>query len=56
MEKLVAVNLGWPCWVGVVAEDLDVQDRFYRDVRGLAQLAAGAAWGQGCAGDGCRGW
>jgi len=27
------------CWVGVVAEDLDAQQRFYHDVLGLAELA-----------------
>jgi catechol 2,3-dioxygenase-like lactoylglutathione lyase family enzyme len=32
--------------VGVVAEDLDVQRRFYRDVLGLAELAAGPGWVQ----------
>ena len=42
----MAVTLGWPCWVGVVAEDLDTQRRFYRDVLGLAELAAGAGWVQ----------
>jgi hypothetical protein len=34
MEGIVAVNMGWPCWAGVVAEDLDAQRRFYRDVLG----------------------
>lgn len=42
----MAVTLGWPCWVGVVAEDLDAQRRFYRDTLGLAELAAGADWVQ----------
>jgi catechol 2,3-dioxygenase-like lactoylglutathione lyase family enzyme len=42
----VAVTLGWPCWVGVVADDLDAQRRFYRDVLGLAELAAGPGWVQ----------
>jgi extradiol dioxygenase family protein len=42
----LAVNMGWPCWVGVVADDLDVQRRFYRDVLGLAELAAGPGWVQ----------
>ena len=42
----MAVNMGWPCWVGVVAEDLDAQRRFYRDVLGLAELAAGPGWVQ----------
>lgn len=42
----MAVNMGWPCWVGVVAEDLDAQRRFYPDVLGLAELAAGPGWVQ----------
>jgi catechol-2,3-dioxygenase len=42
----VAVNLGWPCWVGVVADGLDAQRRFYRDVLGLAEVAAGPGWVQ----------
>ena len=42
----MAVTLGWPCWVGVVADDLDAQRRFYRDVLGLAELAAGPGWVQ----------
>ena len=41
-----AMNLGWPCWVGVVADDLDAQRRFYRDVLGLAEAAAGPGWVQ----------
>lgn len=47
----MAVKLGWPCWVGVVAKDLDAQRRFYRDVLGLAELAAGADWVQFDLGD-----
>ena len=39
-------NLGWPCWVGVVAEDLDTQRRFYRDVLGRPEMAAGPGWVQ----------
>ena len=42
----MAVNMGWPCWVGVVAEDLDTQRRFYRNVLGLPELAAGPDWVQ----------
>jgi predicted enzyme related to lactoylglutathione lyase len=38
--------MGWPCWVGVVAEDLDAQRRFYHDVLGLTELAAGPGWVQ----------
>jgi catechol 2,3-dioxygenase-like lactoylglutathione lyase family enzyme len=32
--------------VGVVAEDLDAQRRFYHDVLGLSELAAGPGWVQ----------
>jgi predicted enzyme related to lactoylglutathione lyase len=42
----VALNLGWPCWVGVVADDLDVQRRFYGEVLELPELAAGPDWVQ----------
>jgi catechol 2,3-dioxygenase-like lactoylglutathione lyase family enzyme len=40
----VAVNLGWPCWAGAVAEDIDAQRRLHRDVLGLAEVAAGPGW------------
>jgi catechol 2,3-dioxygenase-like lactoylglutathione lyase family enzyme len=40
----MAVTLGWPCWIGVVADDLDRQRRFYRDVLGFTEVAAGADW------------
>lgn len=36
--------LGWPCWIGVVADDLDRQRRFYRDVLGFTEVAHGADW------------
>jgi catechol 2,3-dioxygenase-like lactoylglutathione lyase family enzyme len=39
-------DLGWPNWVGVVAEDLEAQRTFYRDVLGLRELAAGRDWVQ----------
>jgi predicted enzyme related to lactoylglutathione lyase len=42
----LALDMGWPCWVGVVAEDLDAQRRFYHDVLGLTELAAGPGWVQ----------
>jgi predicted enzyme related to lactoylglutathione lyase len=42
----MALNMGWPCWVGVVAEDLDAQRRFYQDVLELPELAAGPDWVQ----------
>lgn len=38
--------MAWPSWVGVVAENLDVQRRFYRDVLGFPEVAAGPGWVQ----------
>jgi catechol 2,3-dioxygenase-like lactoylglutathione lyase family enzyme len=37
----MTVTLGWPSWIGVVADDLDRQRRFYRDVLGFSEIAAG---------------
>lgn len=34
-------RLGWPAWIGVVAEDLPAQAAFYRDVLGFRQVGAG---------------
>jgi catechol 2,3-dioxygenase-like lactoylglutathione lyase family enzyme len=34
------VRLGWPAWIGVVADDLEVQRRFYRDVLGFPEIEA----------------
>ena len=45
-REFLALEVGWPSWVGVVAEDLDAQRRFYRDVLGLTELAAGLGWVQ----------
>jgi predicted enzyme related to lactoylglutathione lyase len=39
-------DLRWPNWIGVVAEDFEVQRRFYRDVLGLPELDAGEDWVQ----------
>ena len=36
--------LGWPTWIGVVAEDLEVQRRFYRDVLGFEETGSGDGW------------
>jgi len=36
--------LGWPTWIGVVADDLERQAAFYRDVLGFRQVAAGPDW------------
>jgi catechol 2,3-dioxygenase-like lactoylglutathione lyase family enzyme len=40
------MRLGWPSWIGVVADDLDRQRRFYRDVLGFTELAADSDWVQ----------
>lgn len=37
-------SIGWPNWIGVVAEDLAGQRKFYRGVMGLAELGAGNGW------------
>ena len=35
-------RLEWPRWVGVVAEDLEAQRAFYRDVLGFREVGSGA--------------
>jgi predicted enzyme related to lactoylglutathione lyase len=40
------VQARWPTWIGVVAEDMERQARFYRDVLGLAETDAGDDWVQ----------
>ena len=35
-------SIGWPIWIGVVADDLDSQAAFYRDILGWRQTGAGA--------------
>jgi predicted enzyme related to lactoylglutathione lyase len=37
-------KIGWPIWIGVVAEDLDAQAAFYRDVLGFRQTGSGPDW------------
>ena len=39
-----ARRLGWPIWIGVVAEDLDAQASFYRDVLGFREAERGEEW------------
>ncbi len=41
MSKL---ELGWPTWIGVVANNLEEQRRFYRDVLGLKEVGAADSW------------
>ena len=40
------IQLQWPTWIGVVAESLETQRRFYRDTLGLREMEAGAGWVQ----------
>ena len=37
-------KLRWPVWIGVVAEDMEAQSRFYRDVLGLKEVQRGEDW------------
>jgi catechol 2,3-dioxygenase-like lactoylglutathione lyase family enzyme len=38
------MELGWPTWIGVVADDLDRQRRFYRDALGFRELGGSDDW------------
>lgn len=37
-------SLRWPTWIGVVADDLEAQAAFCREVLGFRQVAAGDDW------------
>lgn len=37
-------TLGWPVWIGIVCEDLEVQRHFYGDVLGLKELQSGPSY------------
>jgi catechol 2,3-dioxygenase-like lactoylglutathione lyase family enzyme len=41
---VAGMGLQWPNWIGVVADDLAAQRRFYRDVLGLPEFGAGDGW------------
>lgn len=41
----------WPSWIGVVADDLHRQRRFYGDVLGFTETARGPGWVQFDLGD-----
>jgi catechol 2,3-dioxygenase-like lactoylglutathione lyase family enzyme len=43
----------WPTWIGVVAENLERQRAFYRDVLGFVEIAHGPGWVQFGFGDTC---
>ena len=51
-KALVATQLGWPRWIGVVSENLSEQRRFYREVLGLTEAGAGPEWVQFDLGEG----
>ncbi len=38
------LNLKWPCWIGIVSEDMEAQRRFYRDTLGFHEVDSGADW------------
>ena len=40
------IRLGWPVWIGIVADDLEAQRRFYRDVLGFKEVETGEGWVQ----------
>lgn len=39
-------RLEWPTWIGVVAKNLEVQRRFYREILGFQETEAGDGWVQ----------
>jgi catechol-2,3-dioxygenase len=48
----MSIEFRWPRWLGVVAEDLQAQRRFYRDVMGLREIEAEDDYVQFDMGDG----
>jgi predicted enzyme related to lactoylglutathione lyase len=40
LEAPMRSKIGWPAWIGVVAEDLAAQAAFYRDVLGFHEVEA----------------
>jgi catechol 2,3-dioxygenase-like lactoylglutathione lyase family enzyme len=46
VEGSVTVELRWPTWIGVVAEDLEQQRRFYRDTLGFKETGSSEGWVQ----------
>ena len=45
-EGVVNVELKWPTWIGVVAEDLEEQRRFYRETLGFRETENSGSWVQ----------
>jgi len=46
MEPGMELHLGWPAWIGIVAEDLGEQRGFYRDVLGFVEVDRADDWVQ----------
>ena len=42
----MSAQLRWPTWIGVVAEDLEEQRRFYRDTLGFREAESSDDWVQ----------
>jgi catechol 2,3-dioxygenase-like lactoylglutathione lyase family enzyme len=42
--KEAALELRWPTWIGVVADDLERQRQFYRETLGLREAEHSAGW------------
>ena len=40
------MRIGWPAWIGIVAEDLQSEVSFYRRVLGFTQVDAAEDWVQ----------
>jgi extradiol dioxygenase family protein len=39
-------KLAWPIWIGVVVDDFEAEQRFYRDTLGLVETRASEGWAQ----------
>ena len=39
-------KLAWPLWIGVVVDDFEAEQRFYRDTLGLVETRASEGWAQ----------
>jgi catechol 2,3-dioxygenase-like lactoylglutathione lyase family enzyme len=38
------MELAWPTWIGIVADDLEKQRRFYRDALGFRETGRSEGW------------
>jgi predicted enzyme related to lactoylglutathione lyase len=51
-EEAMGPRLGWPTWIGVVADDLEGQRRFWGELLGVPEIGAGPDYVEFDAGDG----